>query len=62
MTVWKNSKTKKKRIVIGRTNVKILVYFNRHTRKAASMVTHSVQPLVTLWKEDISNDTEKMTV
>ena len=41
---------------------KNVIYFNRHTKKSASMVTHSVQLVVTPWKEDISNVTEKMTV
>ena len=36
--------------------------FNRHTRKAARMVTNSVQLVVKPWKEGISNSTEKMIV
>ena len=41
---------------------KNLIYSNRHTRKPASMVTHSVRLVMKAWKEDTSNVTEKMTV
>ena len=47
---------------IGRTLFYKPNVSNRHTRKPASMVTHSVRLVVKPWKEDISNVTEKKTV
>ena len=49
-------------LCIKRTNFKNVIYSNRHTRKAVSMVMHNVQLVVKPWKEDISTSTEKMTV